>query len=102
MWPMFQQNMGEALGEMRIDLEKKVDLSLKNNPLFEKRMRKTTTGPRSSQLRNENKPPQQTNNETNKASNKFNNDMIIEEYSREDSAMMITPTNSRPSSPNRK
>ncbi len=106
---VMQQNFGEALDEMRINWDSKVkikELKIVNNPLFERRMKKTKPGEGGAD-----------NNQTATVSSStiisaqaptisghrthFNNEMIVEEYSREDT-MIITPTNSRQASPSRK
>lgn len=104
-----QQNMGTALGEMRVNWDSNMhikELNIVNNPLFERRMKKTKGGdalPRTSGATTSSAaaaaaaaaammpPPSSTG---------FGEPMIVEEYSREQS--MITPTNSRPASPRRK
>jgi serine/threonine protein kinase len=96
-WKEIQQNMGMALDEMRINWDSKVmikKLDIVNNPLFERRMKKTKAGdegPGATASRSGAMPPPAV---------AFSEPMIVEEYSREHS--MITPTNSRQSSPNRK
>ena len=93
-----QQNMGIALGEMRVNWDSKVkikELNIVNNPLFERRMKKTKgdePGTSAAAAAAAMMPPP--------SSTGFGEPMIVEEYSREQS--MITPTNSRPASPHRK
>jgi hypothetical protein len=96
------QNMGKALDEMRIrDPNFKMkELNIVNNPLFERRMKKTKAGEvlaessktSAASTSSADMPPPST-------AIAFSQPMIVEEYSREQS--MITPTNSRQSSPNR-
>ncbi len=103
MWTEIQQNMGKALDEMRINWDSKVkikELKIVNNPLFERRMKKTKGGDDAGEASNRSAvsssdmPPPST------TAIAFSEPMIVEEYSREQS--MVTPTNSRQSSPNRK
>lgn len=77
-WTEIQQNMGRALDEMRIrDSKVKIkELNTVNNPLFERRMKKTK--------------------------NDHKQHMIVEDVTREPSMISmrsVTPTNSRPSTP---
>lgn len=91
--------MNQALDEMRINWENKVnikELQIINNPLFERRMKKTKTenAPRTAaptQPLNITKPTEQSK-------------LIVEDLTREPSMMSvrsITPTNSRRASPER-
>lgn len=91
-WLEVQQNMGKALDEMRINWDSKVvikDLGTTKNQLFEKRMKKA-------------KPNQEIT--VVGTPKKAGNAMVVDDLSREASMVSmrtVTPTNSRPSSPNK-
>ena len=93
-WQDVQQNMGMALGEMRVDWDKSKiklrELPNANNPLLEKRKKKTQKDESPFQIQNINQKNQKN----------LNSEMIVEEISRESSVRSITPTNSRPMTPN--
>ena len=97
----FQQSMGSALDEMRINWDSKIqlkELKIINNPLFERRMNKKTKDSESADLQSLNN----INNKTNENMPKAKIDM--DEINRETSILSIksiTPTNSRKPSPNR-
>lgn len=90
-WQEVQQNMGKALDEMRINWDHKIkikELPVANNPLLERRMKKTKT----------------TDNKKMPAPlAPVKNDLIVEDYSRETtmvSMKSVSPANSRPTTPN--
>ena len=102
-WSEVQQNMGKALDEMRINWDSKVklkQLNIVNNPLFERRMNKKTKNSESDKQHMAPPPPP-----VQSSLNVENRD--VEMVSRETSVVsvnsvnVITPTNSRPPSPNK-
>lgn len=95
-WHEIQQNMGKALDEMRINWDNKIkikELPVANNPLLERRMKKTKTA---DNKKNPMPAPLAPVN--------VKNDLIVEDYSREStivSMRSVSPANSRPTTPNK-
>lgn len=101
-WTEVQQNMGKALDEMRINWDSQFKikkLTTTNNPLFERRMKKTKTDQTLSNA--EQKVPTLgiTIQSELRQTTITNQDMVVEDFCREPSVVSMTPTNSRPSSP---
>lgn len=94
-WQEIQQNMGKALDEMRINWDHKIkikELPVANNPLLERRMKKTKL---ETLMPAPLVQPVVTTNET-PATN------ITDEFSRETTmiaVMSVSPSNSRPTTP---
>ena len=102
-WSEVQQNMGKALDEMRINWDSKVkllELQIVNNPLLNRRMNKKTKVTTSENCTKQMAPPPPPRKQA--------QTQDVEMLSREasvvsvDSVVVITPTNSRPASPDRK
>ena len=95
--------MGKALDEMRINWDSKIqikELTIVNNPLFDRRMKKTKGSQNLQKMESASKKTASMPPPAQPAPIAFSEPMIVEEYSREQS--MITPTNSVQHSPDRK